>query len=232
MTQAVRADKSVCESFLLRLSTLKWGYFMLLSHRESELCKQLPPSTSARSSETDSLLAGDNSRRRFSPQAVLRLRAEDAARRLPAGRAGQRGRGFPDGAPVLDGSGVGGGSLPRLFFPYKLVVSLLKCTHLRRRKDCRWVFWLSPRLYVFLFSAAASLERALWLQQFGPSSPLAWVWTSLFFLCFSYKVVNTGKCPSGIPEPSLYIHFNKVRLRLFIFIGLSCMLLKPIDCAS
>ena len=100
--QAVRADKSVCEGFLLRLSTLKWGYFMLLTHRESELCKQLPPSTSARSSETEFSpsrrrdACRDNSRQ--SSVWALRMRAGPLVRLGQPGRVHWPGRDFPHGA--------------------------------------------------------------------------------------------------------------------------------------
>ena len=97
--QAVRADKSVCEGFLLRLSTLKWGYFMLLTHRESELCKQLPPSTSARSSDTEFSpsrsrdACRDNSRQ--SSVWALRMRAGPLGQAGPAGQSPLTGSRFP-----------------------------------------------------------------------------------------------------------------------------------------
>ena len=111
--------------------------------------------------------------------------------------------------------------------------SLLKCTYLRRWKDCRWVFWLFVCLCVpFSFFCCSFPGHALWMQQFSLSSPLARIGTSLLFLRFSYKVVYNGKWPSGILEPSLCIHFSKVRFCLFIFIALLCVLPKPIICAS
>ena len=155
--QAVRADKSICEGFLLRLSTLKWGYFMLLSHRESELCKQLPPSTCARSSETEFFPSwrrvGNNSRSWFfsavsspaeqwgcSEARVIRLRwpgrmntdwiSQDFPRRCSRC------------ALLWCLTGQGSLSSRLCISCTRGLFSLLKCTYLRRWKDCRWVFWL------------------------------------------------------------------------------------------
>ena len=247
--QAVRADKSICEGFLLRLSTLKWGYFMLLSHRESELCKQLPPSTCARSSETEFFpswrrVSGTIAGAGFSPWSVLRLNNEDAVRRVWSGwdgRAEWTRTGFrrisPDGVlavPFSRAWRVRGVCRHVSVFPGQ--GDCFPCWSVLTSEDEKTVAeyfdYFCVYVCLFLFSAAASLEHALWLQQFTLSSPLAWIWTSLFFLCFSYKVVDNGKCPSGIPEPSLYIRFNKVRFCLFIFIGLFCVLLKTVICAS
>ena len=135
--------------------------------------------------------------------------------------------------PSLVPDGSGESVVTPLFFLYKGIVFPAEVYLPQKMQRLSLsILIIFVFMCLFLFSAAASLEHALWLQQFTLSSPLAWIWTSLFFLCFSYKVVYNGKCPSGIPEPSLYIHFNKVRFCLFIFIGLFCVLLKPVICAS
>ena len=67
--------------------------------------------------------------------------------------------------------------------------SLLKCTLLRRWKDCRWVFWL---FLCSCFFTAASLEHKLLLKQ-STVSPFMCLQTSVLFTSLT-KQHTDGKC--------------------------------------